>query len=420
MHAFDPSHFAAYIGIDWADAKHDVCLQVAGSESLSLSVLKHSPQAIDEWAQGLQARFPQCRFAVCLELAKGPLVFALAKYDCFVLFPVNPQTLAGYRKAFYPSGAKDDPVDAELQLEFLLRHGDTLSALEPQGPTVRKLEQLVASRRLLIDETTRITNRLTATLKNHYPQVLQWFTDKDTRLFCDFLGQWPTLASVQRARRNTLVRFFHAHHVRRDHLIEQRIASIRSAMPLTTDPAVIEPHTLLGQALVRQLQTTLQSIKDFDQAIADLAPTHDDYHLFRSFPGAGPVFAPRLLVAFGEQRQRHPEVKRYLCMTGIAPVTERSGKKSWVHWRLQCPKFLRQTFVEWAPQTLRHSFWAKAYYDLMRSRGKSHQVAIRALAFKWIRILHRCWLDRMPYDESRYLMALRKKNSPLLQFMAEN
>ena len=140
--------FAAYIGVDWADSKHDVCLQVAGSDSQSLSVLKHSPHAIDEWARGLQARFPRGRFAVCLELAKGPLVFALAKYGCFVLFPVNPQTLAGYRKAFYPSGAKDDPVDAELQLEFLLRHGDTLVALEPQSPTMRKLEQLVASRRL--------------------------------------------------------------------------------------------------------------------------------------------------------------------------------------------------------------------------------------------------------------------------------
>ena len=136
---------------------------------------------------------PLCRLP---GIGQRSAVFALAKYDCFVLFPVNPQTLAGYRKAFYPSGAKDDPVDAELQLEFLLRHGDTLSALEPQGPTVRKLEQLVASRRLLIDETTRITNRLTATLKNHYPQVLQWFTDKDTQLFCDFLGQWPTLASA--------------------------------------------------------------------------------------------------------------------------------------------------------------------------------------------------------------------------------
>ena len=74
-------------------------------------------------------------------------------------------------------------------------------------------------------------------------------------------------------------------------------------------------------------------------------------------------------------------------------MTERSGKKSWGHWRLQCPKFLRQTFVEWAAESIRHAFWARVYYQQQRDQGKAHQAAVRALAFKWIRLLFRCWQD---------------------------
>jgi hypothetical protein len=99
---------------------------------------------------------------------------------------------------------------------------------------------------------------------------------------------------------------------------------------------------------------------------------------------------------------------------GIAPVTERSGKKNWVHWRWQCPTFLRQTFVEWAGQTIKKSLWAGAYYRQQRAKGSSYQAAVRALAFKWIRILYRCWQTGQPYDESACLNALRRRGSPLL------
>ena len=105
------------------------------------------------------------------------------------------------------------------------------------------------------------------------------------------------------------------------------------------------------------------------------------------------------------------ELQKY---SGVAPVTERSGRKHWVHWRWQCPTFLRQTFVEWAAQTVNKSFWAGAYYRQQKAKGCSHQAAVRALAFKWIRILYRCWQARTPYDELIYLEALRRRGSPLL------
>jgi len=190
------------------------------------------------------------------------------------------------------------------------------------------------------------------------------------------------------------------------------------AIALTTDDGVITPNVLLVHALVAQLRVTLQAIADFDQAIAPLAQGHPDFSLFDALPGAGAVFAPRLLVAFGEQRERFTSAEDLPKYAGMAPVTERSGKKSWVHWRLQCPKFLRQTFVEWAAESPRHAFWAQVYYQQQRDKGKAHQMAVHALAFKWLRILFRCWQDHTPYDESVYLQALKRRSAPLLHHVA--
>jgi len=410
--------FAAFVGIDWADAKHHVCLQAAGSQKREFSILEHQPDTIDEWVSTLRTRFKAQPIAICLELNKGPIVSALRKYDCLVLFPVNPLTLARYREAFTPSHAKDDPTDAELLLELLLRHRDKLSPLQPQSPTMRALEQLVEHRRRLVGDKVRITNRLTSTLKNYFPHVLQWFHDKDTTIFCDFLTQWPTLKAVQLARRSTLERFFRDHHVRYTDVITHRLDAIKSATPLTTDDGIITPNALLVQALVAQLRVTLHAIEEFDQAIAQRAQSHPDFPLFAALPGAGAVLAPRLLVAFGEQRDRYASADELQRYAGIAPVTERSGNKAWVHWRLQCPKFLRQTFVEWAAESTRHSFWARAYYQQQRDKGASHQAAVRALAFKWIRILFRCWQNRTRYEEAIYLNALKRRGAPLLHSLA--
>jgi transposase len=410
--------FAAFIGIDWADAKHDVCLQAVGSDTREFSRLEHKPEAIDAWAQAVQQRFAGRPVAVCLELNKGPLVYALRQYAFLILFPVNPLTLAKYREAFTPSHAKDDPTDAELQLELLLKHRDKLKPLKPQSPGMRALEQLVEHRRRLVGDKVRLTNRLTSALKNYFPHVLQWFHDKDTTIFCDFLTQWPTLKAAQLARRSTLERFFRAHHVHYADVIDQRLQAIKSATPLTTDEGVIAPTGLPVQALVSQLRVTLPAIDAFDHAIAQHAQSHPDFPLFDSLPGAGAVLAPRLLAAFGEQRERYTSADELQKYAGIAPVTERSGNKSWVHWRLQCPTFLRQTFVEWAAESIRHSFWARAYDQQQRNKGTSHQAAVRALAFKWIRILFRCWQNRTPYDESVYLNALQRRGSPLLHNLA--
>jgi transposase len=409
-----PEHpFTAYVGIDWADTKHDICLQAAGETRREFCCIRHQVPAIDEWANSLYLRFGG-PVAVALELSKGPIVAALQKYEFLVLFPINPATLAKYREAFQPSGAKDDPADAELALDLLVRHPERFSPLRPQSASMRSLVSLVERRRQLVGDQNRLTNRLCDTLKQYYPQALEWFDDRGTVLFCDFLERWPTLRSVRQARTAVLERFFHAHHCRSASRISARIESIRAAAALTEDPAIIGPCRLHVLALVAQLRAVLAAIVQFNLEIAQVACTLPDYALFESLPGAGPQLAPRLLAAFGEQRERFRSADELQKYAGIAPVTERSGKQCWVHWRLQCPKFLRQTFVEWAAQTINRSFWAGAYYRQQRAKGSSHHIAVRALAFKWIRILYRCWQARTPYNETAYLNVLRKRGSPLL------
>jgi transposase len=406
--------YAAFVGIDWADQKHDVCLKAADSGRYERTVIVHRPEAIARWAAGLRERFAGRPIAVCLEIARGPLVSALQRHEFLVLFPVNPSTLASYRATFCVSGAKDDPTDAELALELLLRHPEKLCALRPQSVAMRKLEKLVEQRRMLIDEVRRVTNRMTAALKEYFPQVLEWFKDKDTFVFCDFVSRWPTLKQAQRARKARLCAFFHEHNVRYPHIVEQRVQSIIAASPLTDDASVISPNSLLVVSLAQQLRVLLQSVERFDAEIAAVAPTLADYALFAGLPGAGPVFAPRLLAAFGEQRERFRSANQMQSYVGVAPVTERSGNKCWVHWRLRCPKFVRQTFVEWAAHSIPYCYWADTYYRQQRAKGSSHQTALRALAFKWIRIVYRCWQTRTPYDEATYLSALKRRGSPLI------
>lgn len=414
MNDIDKTGYTAFVGIDWADTKHDICFQGADGGKREFEVIPHQVQRIHDWAQTMRQRF-DAPIAVAVELSKGPIVYALQQHDGFVIFPINPSTLAKYREAFQPSRAKDDPTDAELALELILRHRERFNPLHPQSVTLRMLASLVEQRRHLVDDKTRLTNRLRSALKQYYPQPLDWFDCLDTALFCDFITRWPTLREVKQARSQTLKTFFSVHNLRYPKVLEARLASIKAAVALTQDEAVIIPHRLQALVLVEQLRVTLGAIKQFETEIQQLAQPHADYELFSTLPGAGPSLAPRLLVAFGEQRERYQtaaELQRY---AGIAPVTERSGKKHWVHWRWQCPTFLRQTFVEWAAQTINKSFWAGAYYQQQRAKGCTYQAAVRALAFKWIRIVFRCWQTRTPYNEARYLKALERRGSPLLK-----
>jgi hypothetical protein len=366
------------MGLAWADAKHDICLQAAGAERREWLVLEHRPEAIDAWGQTLRPRFHGAPVAVGRERHQGPIVSALRQDDCLVLFPVPPFPRATYRDALPPSRANDAPTDAALQGARLLPHRDPLTPLTPQSPTLRAFAHLVEHRPRLGGATVRDTKRWPRARKNDFPHVLQWCQDNDPGRFGDFLSRWPTLKAAPRARRPTLAPCFRAHPGRSADVIKTRMEAIQRAVALTTDGGGITPNALVGPALVAPLRVTLPAITDFDNALADHAQGHPDLPVCDALPGAGAVLAPRRLVAFGAQRERYAAAEDLHKYAGIAPVTERSGKKAWVHWRLQGPQCLRPTCVEGAAASLRPSCWAHAYSQQPRDQGKAPQAAVRA------------------------------------------
>ena len=249
--------------------------------------------ATADWVEGLRKRFPTGAIAICTEQKRGPLIYALCKYDFLAIHPVNPHTVAQYRQAFAPSRAKADPTDARILVELLLKHPDQLQAWQPSSAQLRSLQQLVENRRMLVAEKVRLTNRITAALKSYYPQVLDWFEDKDTQVFCDFLTQYPSLKSAQAAPKEELEQFFKTHHVVQAKTINRRLEQIQQGMVLTEDAGIVEPLQLLVAALIAQLQVLLPSITQFDANIEALFATLPDAALFAALPGAGPQLAPR-------------------------------------------------------------------------------------------------------------------------------
>jgi transposase len=377
--------------------------------------VKQSPEALQEWIGQLRSRYGNHGdVAIVLEQGRGALLNALMGCEFLVLYIINPKSLSSYREAFYGSGAKTDPVDAELMQEMVRKNPDRFRAWHADDVLTRSLRLMTEGRRELVNQVTATTNQLTAILKSYYPQALSWAGPLNTVAACDFLEQWPTLQALQCSSRRQILRFFQKH-AQPALDLDQQLKRFSEALPLTKDEAVLEYSSLMVQALIPQLRALLVSIAAFDKKITELFLKHPDRPIFESFPGAGAVLAPRLVAAFGVDRERFKAASEMQQFCGIAPVTEKSGKQHWVHWRMACPKFIRQTFHEFADHSRRWSAWAKAYYQLQIDHGKKHHAAIRALAFKWIRILFRCWSQRVPYVEQTYIESLTKRCSPLLQ-----
>lgn len=405
-----PPTYAAFAALDWADQEHAVSLAVAGSPTIERQVLQQTPEALAQWANGLRERFPNGKVAVALEQARGALLFGLMQYEHLVLYPVNPKSLARFREALYPSRPKDDPVDADLLLDLLVKHRDHLRAWQPDTVQTRQLALLNEQRRHFVDHRTRLTNQLLAHLKAVFPQAPVLVShDLASKLATDFLAKWPTLQAVQQVKPAVLRKFYYGHNCRAAALMTERLDLIKAGVPLTRDPALLAVHSLAIQTLAAQLAALRPFIEQYERQIAEVFAAHPDAAIFKSLPGAGPALAPRLLAALGTDRSRFPDALAVSCLSGIAPVTEKSGKtQHWVHLRWSCPKFLRQTWHEFAGCSIRSSAWARACYTQLREKMDHHE-ALRKIAYKWQRIVWRLWQNHEEYDEARYLQSLQQK-----------
>jgi len=232
-----------------------------------------------------------------------------------------------------------------------------------------------------------------------------------------FLLKWPSLGEVKKARPGTLIQFYHLNGSRSTKLLEQRLALLEKAVPVTNETAIIQSFVMRVRLICRELQLVVATIKEYDRQIAQGFAQHPDHDIFDSFPGAGPVLGPRLLASMGSDRDRFVSANNLQRYTGVAPVTKQSGGKRYIHRRYLCPKYHRQSFHEYAKESVLWCRWAAACYLDQRSRGKPHHTAVRALAYKWQRVIFRCWQTRKPYDDQRYEAALRKSNSHLVPLL---
>jgi transposase len=177
-------------------------------------------------------------------------------------------------------------------------------------------------------------------LKGYFPQALDCFEHRDTLVFCDFLTQWSSLSAAQQVSDQQLQQFFLDHHSRYKACSARRVECLRNGIPLTQDPAILESSQLMVQALVSQLRSLIASVRQFEAEIDHLFTQMPDAAIFAALPHAGANLAPRLLLAFGEDRDRYQSAQDLLQYAGIAPVTERSGKKCGVQWRSRCTEIL--------------------------------------------------------------------------------
>lgn len=404
---------ALQVGIDWSDLKHDYCLGRPEEAKSEYGVIAAEPTRLHEWIATLRERCPEGLIEVCVELSRGPLIEVLCQYQFVRVYPVNPLMANRFRESLYPSLRKDDPLDARLLLDLLRKHPEHLRVLQrPNGP-MRMLRGLIEARRRHVARRTRLIQSLISNLKGYFPQALLLAGDLDEAISWAFLTRWPSWQSLASVREQTLRKFYHANQCRSEELIAERLELLRKSRALTDDEVTVELGRTETLALVEELRTSGKIIAQHDRAIAESFGQIEEASLFAHVPGAGKVMAPRLLVAFGCNSAHCEDAADLAAYAGVAPLLQRSGKSYVVKKRFRVPEFLHQSFVEFAHWSTRYSRWAREYYRQRKKRGQAHWSILRALAYKWIRILWRCWHTRTAYHEDAYMQTLKKRGSPL-------
>ena len=174
---------------------------------------------------------------------------------------------------------------------------------------------------------------------------------------------------------------------------------------LRADAITTRTKSRLLLALVSQLAPLLEQIKQYDAEITQLFRSHPDSVIFVSLPRAGKRIAPRLLAGWGDDRERYAGAASVQALAGTSPVAYASGNYSRAHRRYACVKPWRNVLYQFAWQSTFQEPWAATYYRRKRGEGKTHSMAVRALANSWVRIIHALWLTQRPYLAETFVTA---------------
>jgi transposase len=390
-----------YAGIDWANDHHDaLIIDEKGRQVGSLRV-DHTPQGLaklNSFLEQIIGSFPKEQMACIIETTHGLLIAHLLEAG-WPVYPVNPRTVDRRRSA---SGAKTDTIDAYLLAKTGRADLADLHRLSPDSEKVTELKLLTRDQDGLIQMQTRLVNQLTACLKTYYPVALEVFSKLQQKSTLLFLQTYPSpqeamAASVQQIK-EVLRQAKHPNPTAVAASIFQRVHQPH----LQADAVTTRAKARLMLALVRQLLPLIEHIAQYDKQIATLFLTHEDHEIFASLPRAGQRLAPRLLAEVGDDRKRYQDASSLQALGGTSPVLFQSGMYSKAHRRLGCIKPLRNALQQFAWQTTQSEPWARDYYQRKRAEGKSHTVAVRALANVWVRIIFAMWTHHCCYEAATF------------------
>ncbi len=400
-----------YIGLDWGDESDAVWVVNEKGEKVWAGQLNHKAEDQAEFGRRLyEWRSGGTELWAALEKPEGRIVDFLLDRGV-VVYPVNPKALDRARDRFRVSGSKSDPFDARVLAEFLRTDHGHLHPLVPNSAEAQELKLLTTDNERLVRQQTRLLNQLTVTLKEYYPRVLEMFSELNSTVALDFLTRYSTPTALTGLTAADWEAFSREHR-----LGKARAADLweRLKAPQVTIPAhVVRAKARLVRLLAAELGIVRTGIADYKAEIERFFASMPAAETARSLPaGKTGVIVPTIWAELGDVQGRWESFRHLQAQAGTVPVTQQSGKTSWVQFRFACNKRLRHAMDRFAFITLRQSPWALAYYQQQRARGHKHSHALRALGAKWLKIIFIIWSRRVPYIEEHHLATIRNQTKP--------
>ncbi len=393
-----------YVGLDWADTHHDVVVLDEAGRRVGSRRFAHTHDGLNELKQFLLGIAASPEDLACIVETSHGLLIAFLLEAGIPVYPVNPKTANQLRKA---AGAKTDQIDAYLLAKTGRFDLAELRRLVPDSATVQELKTLTRDQDALIQTQTRLVNQLTACLKEYYPAALHLFAKVQQRSTLVFLQAYPTPQAAQAASLEEITATLRLGKHTNPTRVAPKIFEELHRPQLVASPVIVRAKSRLMLSLVKQLLVVIQEIAGYDAAIRPLFLRHPDQEIWSSLPRAGKRLAPRLLAEWGEDRNRYADATSVQTLAGTAPVPFQSGNYAKAHKRFACVKPLRNVLHQFAWQSTRQEAWALAYYQRKRAEGKTHSMAVRALANVWVRIIYRMWVNKTSYQTATFEAAKR-------------
>ena len=403
--------------LDWASEKHSVVVVDPHGKVLEDFEIDHSALG---WKKLRERMRPYGSIPFAIETSQGAAVEQLLEARMQV-YPLNPKSAQAYRERKAPSGVKDDQLDAWCFADALRVDGQNWRPLRPEGSLIKELRLLCRDEVGLIEQRTAFINQLRHALAEYYPTALEAFEDWETMSAWMFLQRFPTPQLLEKAGKRQWEKFLHTRHLWRNESGPRRMELFAKATEFCGSEPTANAKSMLALSLVKMLFALESQLSEYRKRIEELFESHPDHDLFGSLPGAGPKLAPRLLSEIGDDRERFDgDAQNLQCLAGTAPVTKRSGKHRECHQRWACNKHLRYAVHLFSEHTITRCAWAEIYYKAHRTKDHSHARALRCLGQRWLKIIHKMWMDRTPYNAELHHLNQVKHGSWVFQLKTVN